>query len=56
MQAVIEKEPLAKLQYLSCADANTLQEIEGEITSQALLSMAVFIGQTRLIDNLVLDG
>ena len=56
MQAVIEKEPLAKLQYLSCADANTLQEIEGEITSQAILSMAVFIGQTRLIDNLVLDG
>jgi pantoate--beta-alanine ligase len=56
MQAVIEKEPLAKLQYLSCADANTLQEIEGEITSQALLSMAVFIGQTRLIDNLQLDA
>lgn len=56
MQAVIEKEPLAKLQYLSCADANTLQELEGEIKSPVLLSMAVFIGKTRLIDNLQLDA
>ncbi len=44
-------EPLARLQYASCANADTLQELEGEISGRALLSMAVFIGKTRLIDN-----
>ncbi|MEN6299288.1 MAG: pantoate--beta-alanine ligase [Anaerolineaceae bacterium] len=53
MRQVIESEPLTKLQYVSCADVSTLQEIQGEITGQALLSMAVFIGKTRLIDNVV---
>lgn len=54
MRQVIESEPLTKLQYVSCADVSTLQEIQGEITGQALLSMAVFIGKTRLIDNVVI--
>jgi pantoate--beta-alanine ligase len=54
MTAIINAEPLAKLQYVSCADPDTLQEIEGQVT-HALLSMAVFIGKTRLIDNRVLS-
>jgi len=53
MVSTIEAEPLAKLQYVSCADPETLQEIEGPVT-RALLSMAVFVGKTRLIDNRVL--
>lgn len=53
MTTNINAEPLAKLQYVSCADPDTLQEIEGQVT-RALLSMAVFIGKTRLIDNRVL--
>jgi pantoate--beta-alanine ligase len=56
MAAIIQAEPLARLQYVSCADPATLQEIEGPIVGRALLSMAVFIGKTRLIDNLVLGG
>jgi pantoate--beta-alanine ligase len=52
----LQAEPLARLQYVSCADPVTLVEIEGEIDDQALLSMAVYIGKTRLIDNLVLGG
>jgi pantoate--beta-alanine ligase len=56
MEETIQAEPLARLQYVSCADPATLQEWEGEIVGTALLSMAVFIGQTRLIDNLVLGG
>jgi pantoate--beta-alanine ligase len=56
MEETIQAEPLARLQYVSCADPATLQEWEGEIGGTALLSMAVFIGQTRLIDNLVLGG
>jgi len=50
----ITKEPLARLQYVSCANPDTLQEIEGMIEGNALLSMAVFIGKTRLIDNIVI--
>lgn len=52
---VIEAEPLAKLQYVSCADRETLRELD-RIANGALLSMAVFIGNTRLIDNIVLHA
>jgi pantoate--beta-alanine ligase len=42
------------VQYVSCADFDTLQELD-EVRGKALLSMAVFIGNTRLIDNIVLE-
>jgi len=54
MLDVLEAEPLARVQYVSCADAQTLQELHGPLQGQALLSMAVYVGKTRLIDNLVL--
>ncbi len=50
----IEAEPLAKLQYISCANSLNLREIQDEIQGQALLSMAVFFGKTRLIDNMLI--
>ena len=53
MKEVLASEPLAEVQYPSCADFDTLEELS-EIKGKALLSMAVFIGKTRLIDNLVL--
>jgi len=53
MKDVLASEPLAQMQYVSCADYDTLEELD-TVTSKALLSMAVFIGKTRLIDNLVL--
>jgi pantoate--beta-alanine ligase len=53
MKDVIAAEPLAQMQYVSCADYDTLEELD-EITGKALLSMAVFFGKTRLIDNFVL--
>ncbi len=53
MKATIASEPLAQVQYVSCADYDTLQELE-KVTGKALLSMAVFFGKTRLIDNFVL--
>jgi pantoate--beta-alanine ligase len=56
MADTIQAEPLARLQYVSCAQADTLQEIAGSLSGRALLSMAVFVGKTRLIDNLVLGG
>ena len=53
MQKVIEAESLAKLQYVSCADTQTLREL-GTVENGALLSMAVYVGKTRLIDSFVL--
>ncbi len=53
---IITAEPLARLQYVSCADPVTLLELEGSIQSKALLSLAVYFGKTRLIDNLVLGA
>jgi len=46
-------EPSVKVQYVSCAHPDTLQELEG-LVNQALLSLAVTIGKTRLIDNILL--
>lgn len=54
MQMVFDQEPLAKVQYVSCADPITLQELE-VVKDRALLSVAVFIGKTRLIDNVLLS-
>jgi pantoate--beta-alanine ligase len=51
----IQAEPRARLQYASCADPATLQEITARLTGPALLSLAVFLGKTRLIDNLLLE-
>ena len=42
VQQTITEEPQAKLQYISCANPLTLQEIQGDIQGTALLSMAVF--------------
>ena len=44
-------EPLARTEYVSVADPATLEEQHGDVTT-ALLSLAVFVGKTRLIDNL----
>jgi pantoate--beta-alanine ligase len=52
LQTVLAEEPRAEVQYVSAADPNTLQELHGPVES-ALLSLAVFIGKTRLIDNVV---
>ena len=53
MKEVIVAEPRAQLQYVSCANYDTLAELD-IVTGMTLLSMAVLIGRTRLIDNFVL--
>ncbi len=53
VRATVASEPLARLQYISCADYDTLEELE-TVSRKALLSMAVYFGKTRLIDNLVI--
>ena len=50
MRAVIEAEPLAKIDYVSMVDALTMQPVE-KADHNVLVAMAVYIGKTRLIDN-----
>jgi pantoate--beta-alanine ligase len=53
MEEILATEPLALVEYVSCADAMTLAELE-HVEGPALLSMAVLLGPTRLIDNVLL--
>ena len=55
MADTIDAEPLARRQYVSCADPETLQEQDGSV-ERALLSMAVYVGKTRLIDNVLIGN
>lgn len=55
MQTVLDQEPLAQTDYVSVADPETLQEL-ARVEDGALLSLAVRIGQVRLIDNLLLGA
>lgn len=57
MRSIIESEPLARIDYIAITDTEKLDPIESIPQDKpALVSMAVFIGATRLIDNLVLNG
>ena len=47
---IIEKEALAKIDYVKIVDLSTMQQI-GTIEHGILAAMAVYIGKTRLIDN-----
>ncbi|MDI6699316.1 MAG: pantoate--beta-alanine ligase [Candidatus Saccharicenans sp.] len=48
---LISAEPLARLDYVEIVDLNTLEPLK-KLEGQALVALAVFIGRTRLIDNL----
>ena len=53
MTVLIQKEPLANIDYISISDTETLAELK-TISKSALISMAVRFGNTRLIDNVIL--
>jgi pantoate--beta-alanine ligase len=52
MRALIEKEPLGEIEYISIADGETLEELD-EVRSPAVISLVVRFGKTRLLDNVV---
>lgn len=54
MQSLIAAEPIAEVDYVSIADADTLDELT-TVDRAALVSLAVRLGGTRLIDNTTLD-
>lgn len=55
MTAIISAEPLAKIDYVSAVDGETMLPVE-KITDGVLIAMAVYIGKTRLIDNFIAGG
>jgi pantoate--beta-alanine ligase len=50
MKEEINKEPLAKIDYIEIVDSDSLENVEN-IERSILVPMAVYIGKTRLIDN-----
>ncbi len=53
MLELIQSEPLVKTDYISIASPQTLHELE-TISGPALVSLAAWIGKTRLIDNILI--
>lgn len=54
MKALIKSEPLAEIEYIEVVEPRTLQGIE-KIKKPVVICLAVKIGKTRLIDNLVVE-
>jgi pantoate--beta-alanine ligase len=54
VRATIESESLTRVDYVSLNDAETFELLREVGQGPALLSVAVYIGKTRLIDNIVL--
>lgn len=52
--AEIEKEPLAKIDYVEMVDFNTLEALKA-VKKPVLCAVAVYIGKTRLIDNFIME-
>jgi len=56
VRRVLEREPLVgKIDYVSVADLATLEELD-TVTRSAMASVAVWLGKTRLIDNVLLGA
>jgi pantoate--beta-alanine ligase len=54
MKELIQKQPLANIDYISIANNETLEELD-EVKPPALVSLVVKIGKPRLLDNVVLE-
>ncbi len=50
----IEKEPLAKIDYVEIVDFDTITPVD-EVNGPILAAVAVYIGKTRLIDNFIVE-
>jgi len=53
MTETIMKEPLAKIDYVEIVDPGELEPVD-TLDRDALVAVAVYIGKTRLIDNIIL--
>jgi pantoate--beta-alanine ligase len=56
MRETLATEPMGVVEYVSIADRQSLTELDSVAADGALASMAVRIGKTRLIDNVILGA
>jgi len=54
IEDVLKREPLAQVDYVSIADAVSLQELDTASEQPMLVSLVVCMGTTRLLDNMLL--
>ena len=54
MRAIIEAEPLARIDYVEMVSWDGIKPVD-VATSSVLVAMAVYIGKTRLIDNFIFE-
>ncbi len=55
IRTTIEAEPLAHLDYIGITDADTMERLDKLDDRTVLIALAVYVGKTRLIDNIVLN-
>jgi pantoate--beta-alanine ligase len=54
MKELIGKEPLVEIDYVDIVDLDELSSVEA-VGEEALIALAVYVGKTRLIDNMIVE-
>ena len=55
IRSVLSNEPLARADYIKIVDAETFEPVAGIAARPVYVLLAVFVGKTRLIDNLLIE-
>ena len=55
IRQTVESEPRARLDYVTVADADTLEKLDRLEDQPTLIALAAYVGKTRLIDNIILN-
>ena len=55
IRSTVETEPRARLDYVTIADAETLEKLDRVDDRPTLVALAAYVGKTRLIDNMILN-
>ncbi len=55
IRSTVEAEPRARLDYVTVADAETLEKLDRLDDRPTLIALAAYVGKTRLIDNTILN-
>jgi len=55
IRSTVESEPRARLDYVTVADAETLEKVDRLDDRPTLIALAAYVGKTRLIDNVILN-
>ena len=53
MEEMIKQKPSARIDYIKAVDTKELKDVKS-FSGEIMIALAVFFGQTRLIDNIVM--